>query len=72
MWLGIIVILGIGIYLAWSLVKGKIFFTSGTDLRRQTRLINREDQPTTFWVAWGSSAIALIIATVYLIRTALS
>ena len=72
MWLGILFTLGAGAYLVWCLLKGKIFVTLGTDLRKQTRLIDRDENPKTFWVTWLISAAALVIFAVYLARTALS
>lgn len=71
MWIGIIVIIGGGLYLAWCLSKGKIFLTTGTDHNKKTRLIDRKDKPTTFWITWVASAVALIIFAVYLLRTGL-
>lgn len=72
MWIGILFIVGGGLYLAWSLTKGKIFVTLGTDLRKNTKLIDRKESPGTFWITWGTSVIVLILFAVYLIRTALN
>ena len=71
MWIGIAVVVGAGIYLTWCLVKGKIFLTLGTDLRKQTRIIDRNESPVAFWVTWVTSAVALVIFLVYLARTTL-
>ena len=70
MWIGILFIAAGGLYLAWCLTKGKIYVTLGTDLHKNTRLIDREDSPTTFWVTWVTSVTALVIFAAYLIRTA--
>jgi len=72
MWIGILFIVGGGLYLAWCLAKGKIFVTLGTDLRKNTRLIDRNDRPGTFWITWAISAVVLILFAIYLIRTAMS
>lgn len=69
MWIGVLLILGGGLYLAWCLIKGKIFVTLGADLHKNTKLIDREVRPGTFWVTWVISTIALIIFAVYLFRT---
>ena len=70
MWIGIVFLLGGGLYLAWCLAKGKIFVTLGTNLNKNTRLIDREAKPGTFWITWLTSAVALAIFAIYLIRTA--
>jgi hypothetical protein len=72
MWIGILIILAGGLYLAWCLAKGKLFVTLGTDLHKNTKLIDRADRPETFWITWVTSAIALIIFAIYLIRTAVN
>ena len=72
MWIGILFMFGAGAYLAWSLSKGKIFVTLGTDLHKQTRLINRDENPKIFWVIWLTSAAALVVFIAYMTRTALS
>ena len=70
-WIGIVILIGGAIYLAWCLAKGKIFVTLGTDLHRNTKLIDREDRPKTFWITWVISAVALVILAIYLLRTAM-
>jgi hypothetical protein len=70
-WIAIVVIAGGVIYLAWCLIMGKILVTLGTNLHKKTRLVDRDDNPKTFWTAWVISAGALIIFTVFLIRTAM-
>ena len=70
MWIGILVIIGGAVYLAWCLARGKIFVTLGTNLHKNTKLIDREDRPGTFWITWATSATALMIFIIYLIRTA--
>jgi Gpi18-like mannosyltransferase len=72
MWIGILVIVVGGLYLAWCLADGRIVATLGTDLRKKTSLVDRETNPTTFWIAWVASAGALVLFAAYLIRTALS
>jgi hypothetical protein len=69
MWISVLVVLGGMIYLAWCLVGGKIFVTLGTDLHKNTKLVEREDRPGTFWITWVASAIALTLLAFYLIRT---
>lgn len=71
MWIGTAFILAGGLYLAWCLVKGKIFVTLGTDLHKNTRLVDRDENPRTFWVTWAISAVALVVFAGYLIRLAL-
>jgi hypothetical protein len=72
MWIGIVLVILGGLYLAFCLVRGKIFLTAGTDLKRQTKIIDRETSAVTFWVTWVASAVGLAVFAVYLIRTALS
>jgi hypothetical protein len=43
--------------------------TIGTDLHKKTSLIERQTSPTTFWIAWLSLAGALVVLSVFLIRT---
>lgn len=71
MWIAILVILGGGLYLAWCLMNGRIVATLGTDLHKKTSLVERDSNPTTFWIAWVASAGALILFAVYIIRMAL-
>jgi hypothetical protein len=71
MWIGILVILVGGLYLAWCLVKGRIVATLGTDLHKKTSLVDRDTNPTTFWIAWVASAGALILFAAFFIRMAL-
>lgn len=61
----------VALYLAWYLVKGKIIVTLGTDLRKKTRLVVWEINPTSFWIARVAAAGALLLFTGFLVRTAL-
>lgn len=72
MWIGVLFILAGGVYLAWCLVVGKVLVTLGTDLHKKTRLVDRETSPRTFWIGWVVSAGALILFSVFFIRTVLS
>ena len=72
MWIGILFIVVGGLYLLWCLARGKIFVTLGTDLRKNTKLIDRKDKPGTFWLSWVISTIALTVFAIYLVRTALN
>ena len=69
MWISVLVVLGGMVYLAWCLVGGKIFVTLGTDLHKNTKLVEREDRSGTFWITLVASAIALTLLAFYLIRT---
>lgn len=71
MWIGILFIVAGGLYLAWGLIVGRIFVTLGTDLHKKTGLVNRQDSPTTFWIAWVSTACAIVVFAVFFLRMAL-
>jgi len=71
MWIAILVILVGGLYLVWCLMNGRIVATLGTDLHKKTSLVDRNSNPTTFWIAWVASAGALILFAAFIIRVAL-
>ena len=64
----VLVLIIFGAYLLWSLMRGKIFLTKGTDLRRQTVTVDRQTSPITFWVVWASSTAGLIVFILMLLR----
>jgi len=71
MWIGVFIIVVGGLYLTWCLAYGRIIVTLGTDLHKKTSLVDRNINPTTFWIAWVASAGALVLFAAFLLRTAL-
>ena len=71
MWIGVVVVLVGGLYLTWGLIAGKIFVTLGTDLHKKTGLVERESNPTTFWIGWVSTACVLVVFAVFFLRMVL-
>jgi hypothetical protein len=68
-WIGITFIAMVGIFLVWSLFKGRIVLTLGLYIHPETRTIDRETSPKTFWAVWTVTAAGLSVFTFFFIRT---
>ena len=64
----LLIVAALTLYLIWCLVRGKIYLTTGTDLRRRTVTVDRATKPVTFWLTWSGSLVALVIFTFMLLR----